>query len=532
MLRNWALHSSLLISLTVALTLILFIPQTLVTCQAYYQFNHIIENELKLQTLTSQITYLDELLTMSAKMNAATGDRNWEKRYREHEPLLDKAIKELINLAPQTYNSEDAKQTDAANLRLVEIESQSFDLVRNNQKDLANQLLSSSEYINQKQKYASGVEKRNIAIAIQMKNAVSQYQENLLWSIIVSGSSLVLLMPCWILVLRLLKTHLHARKLAQIELENNNQELENKIYLRTEELQKNNLQLRETLEELQQTQAHLVQAEKMSSLGQMVAGIAHEINNPVNFIYGNITHVQEYTDELMMLIRLYQEHYTQPPENIENSIQSIDLEFLSQDLPEVLASMKMGTERIKNIVVSLRNFSRLDEAAVKEVNIHEGIDSTLMILEHRLKANNQRPAISIIKEYALLPLVECYPSQLNQVFMNIIANAIDALDESNSERDYHEIKSQPNQIKIVTQVISQDWIRIKIADNGMGIPEAILKKLFDPFFTTKAVGKGTGLGLSISYQIIVNKHGGNIYCNSQLNQGTTFVIEIPINRCE
>jgi Amt family ammonium transporter len=256
----------------------------------------------------------------------------------------------------------------------------------------------------------------------------------------------------------------------------------------------------------------------MSSLGQMVAGIAHEINNPVSFIYSNIRPAMEYTENLLALIALYQNYYPEPNPEIIEYINEFDIDFLASDFPKLLDSMKMGAERIRNIVKSLRNFSRLDESEMKYVDLHEGIESTLLILQNRLKFKPDHPEIKIIKEYGNLPEVECYPSQLNQVFMNIINNAIDALEEN---------QTQPSQIKISTQQLDDRWITIHIADNGPGIPEEIRTKLFDPFFTTKPVGKGTGLGLSISYQIIVDKHHGKIECHSMPKQGTKFVIQIP-----
>lgn len=309
------------------------------------------------------------------------------------------------------------------------------------------------------------------------------------------------------------------------------QQAEAALERRTQELQKaqhetevKNAHLQETLTTLQETQTQLVQTEKMSSLGQLVAGVAHEINNPVSFIYGNTKHADDYVHELLQLIVLYQEHYPQPAAAIQAKAEAIDLDFLLEDLPKLLTSMQVGAQRIQEIVLSLRNFSRMDESAMKAVNIHEGINSTLLILKNRLKATSQRPAIEILKDYGQIPLVECYASQLNQVFMNLLANAIDALEEGiQAEKLTH-----PAQIRVQTDVIQDEWIRIQISDNGMGIPAAIAEKLFDPFFTTKPIGKGTGLGLSISYKIITTTHNGKIWCESTPALGTEFFIEIPI----
>ncbi|HAX78488.1 MAG TPA: hypothetical protein DCY88_22325, partial [Cyanobacteria bacterium UBA11372] len=262
------------------------------------------------------------------------------------------------------------------------------------------------------------------------------------------------------------------------------------------------------------------------SLGQLVAGVAHEINNPVNFIHGNLTHLNQYTQDLLRLIHLYQKHYPQPHPEIQTEIDDIDLDFLVKDLPKILNSMNIGTDRIRQIVLSLRNFSRLDEAEMKPVDIHEGIDNTLLILQNRLKAKPDRSEIQAFKEYGNLPQIECYAGQLNQVFMNLLTNAIDALEEVIANRPFY----QSPTIRIRTEILNKNWIQIKICDNGCGIPEQVKNRLFDPFFTTKPVGKGTGLGLAISYQIVVEKHGGQLNCTSAPGQGTEFAIAIPIRQ--
>jgi len=295
-------------------------------------------------------------------------------------------------------------------------------------------------------------------------------------------------------------------------------------------------QLEQAFIELQRTQTQLVQSEKMSSLGQLVAGVAHEINNPVSFIYGNLIHASGYTNDLLGLLQLYQQHYPNPVPEISSEIEEIDLEFLMEDLPKLLSSMKVGAERICEIVAALRNFSRLAEAEVKAVDLHEGLDSTLMILHNRLKASGKHPEIKVIKEYGNVPLVECYAGQLNQVFMNLLVNAIDAIDEYNQMRTSEEgaaltpeeIQANPSFIRVRTELLNDCEVAIRIADNGPGMTEEIKARLFDPFFTTKPVGTGTGLGLSISYQIVVEKHGGQLHCHSQLGQGTEFVIQIPL----
>ncbi|AFY39423.1 multi-sensor signal transduction histidine kinase [[Leptolyngbya] sp. PCC 7376] len=281
--------------------------------------------------------------------------------------------------------------------------------------------------------------------------------------------------------------------------------------------------LEQALAKLQQTQVHLVQSAKMSSLGQLVAGVAHEINNPMNFIYGNIGHIQDYTSALVNIVDAYQQSHEEQPPDIVALCQEADLEFILDDLPAIISSLQLGAERIKKIITSLRNFSRLDEAPVKMANIHEGIDSTILILQNRIKAKPHQPEITIQKRYGDLPEVECYPGQLNQVFMNILSNAIDAIIDSK--------KSNNGVISISTAVLTHEQaIAIMIRDNGYGMDEQTCNRIFDPFFTTKDVGKGTGLGMSISYQIITEHHHGSLACKSQQGVGTEFTITLPINQ--
>lgn len=300
-------------------------------------------------------------------------------------------------------------------------------------------------------------------------------------------------------------------------------------------------QLEQTLHKLKETQTQLVQSEKMYSLGMMVAGIAHEINNPVSFVYGNITPASQYIENLLEHINLYRQHYPNPVPIIQEHAETIDLDFVIDDLPNLLQSMKVGAERIRDIIASLRTFSRLDQAQMKRVNIHDGLDATLLILQHRLKGKSGRPAIEVIKKYDPIPLVECFSGQINQVFMNILANAVDALESmrvssEEVERDVVMTHLSP-QIQISTTLLeasesnsNSQSVVIRISDNGPGMTERVRLLLFDPFFTTKPVGQGTGLGLSISYQIIVAKHAGQLRCVSAPGQGTEFIIEIPVQQ--
>ena len=311
-----------------------------------------------------------------------------------------------------------------------------------------------------------------------------------------------------------IKTHLQLRNLTKT--------LEKRVAERT-------VALSRALKDLQESQLQLVQTEKMSALGQLVAGVAHEINNPVGFIHGNLRHASVYFQDMINLINLYQQHYPNPVLEIQEEIAAIDLKYIVADLPNLISSMKEGVQRIRNISTSLRTFSRADSDRKVSCNIHDGIDSTIMILKYRLKASKDRPDIQVIRDYDNLPELECFLGQLNQVFMNLLANAIDALEESNVGRTYIEIEANPNQVLIQTTLNeNKNHILIRIKDNGMGMSADVQQKIFDHLFTTKPVGEGTGLGLSIARQIVVEKHGGTLEVNSAIGQGSEFIIKLPI----
>ena len=314
-----------------------------------------------------------------------------------------------------------------------------------------------------------------------------------------------------------------------------NDALEQRGAIRTDELTAANQTLTATLQKLQSAQGQLIQTEKMSGLGQLVAGVAHEINNPVNFVHGNLKPANEYAQDVIELFELYQRYYPEPAAEIQDVLEDIEIDFIKVDFPRLLSSMRLGTSRIQEIVKSLRSFSRLDESAMKTVDLHEGLENTLLILNSQLRGKPDQQAIALDRQYGKLPLVECYPGQLNQVFMNLLVNAIDALEPNRKSLSSTQTSSvettqfsvTPPLITLRTQVENNNAI-ITVTDNGCGIPEAVRAKLFDPFFTTKPVGKGTGLGLSISYQIIAETHSGQLSCESTPGEGTTFTIQIPL----
>ncbi len=332
-------------------------------------------------------------------------------------------------------------------------------------------------------------------------------------------------------VLARMNVHLQLQKLTR-QFKAQNQQLKELTEQLEQRVEERTAQLSESLHQLQQAQIQLIQSEKMSSLGELVAGVAHEINNPVGFIAGNISMAVEYTEDLFTHLKLYQKEFTELSEEIKTHAEEIDLDYLMEDLPHLLASMESGIERIRNISLSLRNFSRSDSNTCTDMDVHEGLESTLMILRHRLKANEQRPEIQINKNYGDIPILHCYAGPLNQVFMNLIANAIDALDEQNEKekKTYDQIRACPNEITLTTKMVGSGQVEIKISDNGPGIPESKIEEIFAPFVTTKPLGKGTGLGLSISRSIVVEKHHGSLQCYSESGKGTEFVIQIPVKQ--
>jgi signal transduction histidine kinase len=296
-----------------------------------------------------------------------------------------------------------------------------------------------------------------------------------------------------------------------------------------QQVQERTLALTQSIQQLQQAQLQLVQSEKMSTLGQLVAGVGHEINNPINFLSGNLSHIDEYTQDLFHLLNLYIEKLPNPGDDIAELLEDIDLDYVREDMPKLVRSMKEGVNRLRDISSSLRTFARSDSTSKVEFQMHEGIESTLMLLRHRLKPDENHPEIQILKNYGDLPRIRCYPGPLNQVFMNLIANALDAFDDMNHDRSYEEIAANPNILSITTAVnTSKDLVTIRIQDNGLGMSSEVQSRIFEENFTTKPVGKGTGLGLAICYQIVVEKHGGQLTCSSVPTVSTEFVISLPV----
>jgi len=485
--------------------------------------------EFHLQRLSDEITYLDEVLTMSARMAASTGDLQWERRYRSFEPKLDATIKQTIKMAPEAY-TDYAIQTDLANLKLVDMENEAFQLIRQGDKDKALSILFSSAYEGQKQVYSEGMKQTNMALRKRVQFNLSIYDSMLSWSSLSSLVSLIILIIAWLIILVVVNQYFIRRRRLEKE------RLDNQLKLKkiNEDLSQSENSLKQkakdlelAMQELKLNQIQMVQSEKMSSLGLLVAGIAHEINNPITFIHGNIKYVEEYSNSLLGLVKIYQKHYPEPVTELQDAFNEFNIDFIQKDLPKTLKSINFGSERICQIVSLLRNFSRMDENDFKLVDIHEGINSTLLIVQYYIKSKDNMPEIQILKEYGDLPLVECYAGALNQVFLNILNNAIDALEEVDIHSDQTSCEFRDRQIRICT-AIEADWVQIIIADNGVGMTEQVRQKIFDPFFTTKPVGKGTGLGMSISYKIIVEQHKGLLECHSTPNQGTKFLIRIPL----
>ena len=486
-----------------------------------------ITTDFQLQQLSGKISHYNEILTMSARMAAATGDFSWKERYAAYEPLLMEGIEDTIALAPEAY-APYATQIGEANTRLTNMETRAFELIEQNQTQEALSVLFSEAYKDQKEIYGDGLKQWSETLSEKVSLNIADYGGGLSRSRAYSMVSFWILLAAWVMLLRMAHQYIHRREISEKKL----RQAKRQVELSHQELQASQTALeskasalKEALFELQQTQVQIVQSEKMSSLGQLVAGVAHEINNPVNFIHANLEPINEYTSDVLSLLARYQQEHTAPSVELEAQAEEVDIDFIKEDMPKVIQSMQVGTNRIRQIVLSLRNFSRSDQQGLKAVDIHEGIESTLLILQHRLKDGAGRLPVEIHRQYGTLPLVECYPGQLNQVFMNLLANSIDAIDDSVKKTD-----GSRGEITLRTSTFTregQDWIEISISDTGDGIPEEIQSRIFDAFYTTKPVGKGTGMGLSISHTIISKKHGGVLFCQSSRGEGTEFVIQIP-----
>lgn len=526
---NHVLMPVLTVSVIVSLTLVTL--GSLNNRQIAQNFHVSISEQFELQELIGQIIYLDEVLTMSSRMAAATGESQWEIRYRRFEPKLDSAIKEAINLAPETFENHTV-QINKANTKLVAMENRAFSLVENGYREKALAYLFSDQYQKLKEIYRENIEIIHYTINDNNQRYLNQYSTTLDNTSKLSLISLVILAVAWLIIVVFLIHYLTWRKRAESRLQKNNEIVQQRnMQLKGSQvkLQQKAEELENTLNELRQAQLHMVQSEKMSSLGHLVAGVAHEINNPMSFIYGNLNYISSYTNDLLHMISLYQQEYPQPTNIIRKTSANLEIQFIQEDLPNTLKSVEVGAERIRDIILSLRNFSRMDESSCKAVDIHEGIDNTLLILNHRLKAQSNQEAIRVEKLYGDIPLIECYAGSLNQVFMNILSNAIDALEEKRRGSGSQETC----EVFIRTRLcFNEDFLEVAIADNGIGMSQSVQKKLFEPFFTTKPLGKGTGMGMPISYQIIVEKHGGQMKVKSAPGKGTEFCIQIPVNQSD
>ena len=529
------------LTIAVVISLILVAIGSFNTAKISQGFRQNITTSFQLQRLSGKMVHLDEVRTMSARMAAATGNPSWEERYVAFKPILTDAIDQAIALSPQTYEL-NAEQIEQANRQLLRMENEAFAKVRQNQAEQALDLLFSDAYKIQKESYAAGMQQWSNKLEKQIAGDLGRYGDGLFWASVFSMTSFWVLAIAWVVLLKMVNQYIDRRQQAESSLHRAKQQLEvshQEVQASEAALQQKAKKLEYTLVELRQAQVQVVQSEKMSSLGQLVAGVAHEINNPVNFIHANLEPIREYVTDLLTLVGSYRTHYPTPAPDLQAEIEEADLEFIQEDLPKILGSMKVGTSRIRQIVLSLRNFSRLDETGLKTVDLREGIESTLLILQHRLKAKPDCKAVEVVCEFESLPPVECYPGPLNQVLMNLFSNAIDAIDEADEADKVAGDESSESTLttrgclKVKTQaleVAGEPWVEVVIADTGSGIPPEIQSQIFDAFFTTKPVGQGTGMGLSISYSIITDKHSGSLTFTSKLGEGSEFVIQLPVTQ--
>jgi signal transduction histidine kinase len=510
---------------TAGLTLLLFMPLAWMTGKSYTSFNWIQQHEFRLRQISDQITYYDEVLTMSARLSAATGDPAWEARYRATEPQLERVIQESIQLAQADRDrTGNAQQTDTANAQLVALENQAFDWVRQGQPATAMALLNGEAYAKWKAQYTAGVTQRNAAIQANLNQKTQEYQQQLLVAVSISGLSILLLLPAWVMVIRILQQAQADIMASHRSLAINNQDLEAMVAARSQSLDERNQQLEAAILNLKITQDQVIQQEKLAVMGEMVAGVAHEINNPMGFIAGNLKPAMTYLDDLFALLDLYvSKSGTSDPE-IRDLIETIDLDFLRQDFPQLITSMELGISRVEGISASLRNFARADQAEKTATDLRTNLEGTIIILRHRLKANSDRPEISVTTEVVGDCTIAGFSSQINQVLMNLLANAIDAIDEQYQQDPPPAIVPQI----AITLTRQTDEVTIAIADTAGGMPESVRQQVFDNLFTTKPAGKGTGLGLAISWQIIVEQHQGTIAVDSTLGVGTTFTVALPV----
>ncbi|MEL6777768.1 MAG: HAMP domain-containing sensor histidine kinase [Cyanobacteria bacterium J06597_16] len=511
----------------ITLSLVLLTVGSFSTSNISNSFRNGLTTDFQLQRISGNITYLEEVLTMSSRMAAATGDLSWEARYQAYEPLLVETINEAIALAPEAYDIH-ARQIDEANLKLIAMETEAFELVRNKNAKQALSLLFSDSYNTQKERYATGIQLWTELLDNQVQSDFDRYGKRLFWAGVFSMTSLWTLVIAWIILLWLINQQVRRQTVTEQTLHRTAEQLEadrQRLQHTQHTLQTQETALSATLQSLQQTQQQIVQSEKMTSLGQLVAGVAQELNRLLHVMDHHLTPLKQ---EMMA------PQQVNSPESPEPAI--------AADIPKRLTALESSTERVHQIVRSLQNVSRTDEATSETIDIHEPIESTLLVLQHRLNAANDQSAIkqsiNIVRDYATIPPVECFPGPLNQVFITLIANAIDAIEAADRERarkntskGANQETSQAHKITISTQTFTDtfdvQWVKIAVTDTGTGIPEDYQQRVFNAFFTNKPIG--TGVSLSNSYVIVTEKHNGRLTFSTTPNQGTTFTIQLPVD---